>query len=75
MKNKRIFEIEQDIRQFRGITVSFCIEASDLNELYFLLYQQGYKKGTYTVKEFLPENIKPTEVTPETQISLFEQLQ
>ncbi|MCQ2123597.1 MAG: hypothetical protein MJZ25_05355 [Fibrobacter sp.] len=71
MKNKRLFEIEQDIRQFGGITVSFCIEASDLNELYFLLYQKGYKKGTYTVKEFLPESTMPTEVTPEPQMSLF----
>ena len=72
MKNKRIFEIEQEIDpKYGGGTASWCVQATDLNELYFLLYQQGYKKGTYTVKEFLPESTKPTEVTPEPQTSLF----
>lgn len=67
---KRLFEISQDISKYKGVTCSFCISAKDENELYFLLFQKGYKKGTYTVKEFVGNNVEPTEINT-LQCNLF----
>lgn len=67
---KRLFEISEDITKYNGITASFCMQAKDLNELHFMLFQKGYKKGSYKVKEFIHGKVHPVEPN-ELQLSLF----